>query len=62
MHNCSSNLSFILFADDTNLFRSGKDLKQLEIEINYELILVQNWLKDNQLTLNIKKTNYIIFK
>jgi hypothetical protein len=45
MHNCSSNLSFILFADDTNLFRSGKDLKQLEIEINYELILVQNWLK-----------------
>ena len=59
---CSSNLSFILFADDTNLFRSGKDLKQLEIEINHELILVQTWLKDNQLTLNIKKTNYIIFK
>ena len=59
---CSSNLSFILFADDTNLFRSEKDLKQLEIEINHELILVQTWLKDNQLTLNIKKTNYIIFK
>ena len=39
-----------------------KDLKQLEIEINHELILVQTWLKDNQLTLNIKKTNYIIFK
>ena len=30
-HTCSSLLSFILFADDTNLFISGKNIEELEI-------------------------------
>ena len=30
IHTCSNLLSFILFADDTNLFISGKNIKELE--------------------------------
>ena len=59
----SSNLtSFIVFADDTNLFYSGKNIKQLELVVNNEIKKIFEWFKVNQLTLNIKKTNYIIFK
>ena len=37
-------------------------LKKLETEINGELFKVCSWLAVNKLTLNIKKTNYIIFR
>ena len=53
--------SAILFADDTNLFTSGKDLKSLEITTNSELSRISLWLKVNKLSLNIKKTHYMIF-
>ena len=62
IHTCSSLLSFILFADDTNLFISGKNIEELEILVNREMKCVQVWLEDNQLTLNLKKTNYVVFK
>ena len=60
--NSTTKLSTILFADDTNMFCSGKDMHELEITVNSELARVQEWLTLNQLTLNIKKTNFIIFK
>ena len=53
--------SAILFADDTNLFSSGKDLKTLERTTNNELSNISLWLKVNKLSLNIKKTHYMIF-
>ena len=52
----------ILFADDTNLFSSGKDIKTLETNINDELSRISLWLKVNKLSLNIKKTHYMIFR
>ena len=55
------NTSAILFADDTNLFSSGKDLKTLERTTNNELSNISLWLKVNKLSLNIKKTHYMIF-
>ena len=55
-------MSILLFADDTNLFCSNKDLNNLETQVVSELKNVVNWLKDNQLTINVKKTNYILFK
>ena len=55
-------MSTILFADDTNLFCSGKDLQELEVLINEELAHVQEWLMLNKLTLNVKKSNFIIFR
>ena len=37
-------------------------LKNLKALLYREMKRVQVWLEDNQLTLNLKKTNYIIFK
>ena len=51
----------ILFADDTNLFCSGKDLETIQMEINAELTKLSTWLKVNKLCLNIKKTHYMVF-
>ena len=48
-NNSTKNLSTILFADDTNLFCSGKDINELECNINAELVNVQEWLTLNQL-------------
>ena len=52
----------ILFADDTNLFSSGKYLKTLESTTNNELWNISLWLKVNKLSLNTKKTHYMIFR
>ena len=43
--NCSENLTFRIFADDTNLFASARDLKNLETLINSELGKVKVWCK-----------------
>ena len=51
----------ILFADDTNLFYSGSSIDDLARRINDELCNISTWLKINKLSLNIKKTHYIIF-
>ena len=51
----------ILFADDTNMFMSSKDVHSLQTVINQELTLVSKWLKVNKLSLNIKKTHFMIF-
>ena len=57
----SDKLTFYLFADDTNLLYADKNLKSLETIVNCELNKVVVWLIANKLSLNIKKTNYIIF-
>ena len=51
----------ILFADDTNLFRSGSDLNVLCNEFSAELSKLYNWFNVNKLSLNIIKTNFMIF-
>jgi len=60
--NTTSIPHFILFADDTNILFSHQDPKTLESMINTELKIISNWFKLNKLSLNIKKTNYIVFK
>ena len=51
----------LLFADDTNLFQSGKDVIQLQQEVEADLNRISEWLKINKLSLNIKKTHFIVF-
>ena len=51
----------ILFADDTNLFLSGKDGSSLSQTMTSELAQISDWLKANKLSLNIKKTHYMLF-
>ena len=55
-------LKFILFADDTTIFLSNKNYNALIETINKELVIVNELLKVNKLSLNITKTHYIIFK
>jgi len=58
----SDKLSFFLFADDTNLLFADTNLKSLEATVNHELTMVSDWLTVNRLTLNIKKSNFVIFR
>ena len=57
----SSKLSFYLFADDTNIYYEAENLNQLQSVVNKELEKVRKWLNVNRLSLNISKTNFIIF-
>ena len=51
----------ILFADDSNLFISGRDPDLIMRTMNNELKELSLWLKANKLSLNIKKTHFMIF-
>lgn len=61
MYLVSKILHFILFADDTNTFVSGKNLNELNNIVNNELMKLTDWFKANKLSLNVNKTNYVIF-
>ena len=62
MHNACRSSFIMLFADDTNIFVSGKSILEIEQTINVELKALSIWFKLNKLTLNIKKTNFMIIK
>ena len=57
----SQKVSFILFADDTNIFCSHKSLQELFKIVNDEMTKLTDWFKCNKVSLNFDKTNYIIF-
>ena len=60
--NQSSDLfDFHLFADDANLFYRHKSHSILESDINNELVNINTWLCANKLSLNIKKSNFVLF-
>jgi hypothetical protein len=58
----SQMLSLVLFADDTNAFLSGRYLNLLVDSINNELTKLTIWLRANKLSLNLGKTQFILFK
>ena len=59
--NTSKLLKFHLFADDTNIYFSPKNLNDLELILNQELHAVAERMKSNRLTLSILKTNFALF-
>ena len=59
--NSSQLLQFILFADDTSVFISNNNIITLVKTFNEELIKLNNWLVNNRLVLNNKKTQYLLF-
>ena len=61
MKNSSDVLSFILFADDSNIFYTHHDPQSLVNTMNAEFKKVTNWIKANKLSLNLQKTNYMLF-
>ena len=50
------------FADDTNLLCSGKNIKKLTKQMNKELASLFDWLCSNRLSLNVAKTEFLIFR
>ena len=58
----STKLFTLLFADDSNLFISGSDLNEMIDTMNSEMVKTMEWLQVNRLSLNLKKTHFIIFR
>ena len=50
------------FADDTNLLYLGKSIKKLNKLVNIDLKNLLYWLNANKISLNVKKTELVIFK
>ena len=62
IYKVSKEFKVTLFADDTSLLYSHKNLKRLETTVNDELFKLYDWITANKLTLNAKKSNYVIFR
>ena len=58
---CSSILRLLLFADDTTAINSNVNYKDLITNTNCELAKLSIWFRANKLSLNISKTNFMIF-
>ena len=50
------------FADDNNLLYLDKSIKKLNKLVNIELKSLANWLNANKISLNVEKTEIVIFK
>jgi hypothetical protein len=61
IHKSSDILDFHLFAVDSSLFYTNKNLSIPESTVSNELVSVHEWLCANKLSLNIEKTSYVIF-
>ena len=59
--NVSDFLYSILYADDTSVLLNGKDYSDLIKLLNSELDKLSNWLSANKLSLNVKKSYYMVF-
>ena len=57
----SDILSFILFADDSNVFFSHDNPVNLVNTVNAELNKLTEWIRANKLSLNLQKTKYMLF-
>ena len=62
MHSALKKCIVHHFADDTNLLFSHKDPEVIRKTMNKELQLLYDWLCANRLSLNVNKTEFIIFR
>ena len=60
LSNCS-NFKTTLHADDSVLTLFHKNINCLQTMLNFELLKINAWLKSNQLSLNVNKTNFLFF-
>lgn len=58
--NSSQKLSFRIFADDTNIFFTSSNPNEVEFPMNEEIKLVLKYCSINKLSVNFKKTNYML--
>ena len=50
------------FADDTNLLHITNSIKKLNEFVNFDMKNLSNWLNPNKISLNVSKTELIMFK
>ena len=61
--NSSKSLKFKIFADDTNiLIATSANIHDLEQLVNYEMVNVKVWCDVNKLSINFKKTNFMLIE
>ena len=61
MNNVSNKIFPILFADDTTVLIEGNNLDVIITSLNSELDRINTWLKSNKSSLNVTKTQYMVF-
>jgi len=57
--NCST-FTTVLYADDTYLCLSGKNLNNLQLAVNSGLLKVDRWMHLNKLSINNSKSSYML--
>ena len=62
LRNFIKHSSMYHFADDTNLLDSNTSLKRLNKYINHDLRLIVHWLRANRISLNVSKTEIVLFR
>ena len=62
LHYAIQNSKTNLFADDTCLLLSDSNLQDLETKINSDLIKLSSWLRANKISLNVTKTEVLLFR
>ena len=57
----ATSLFSSLFADDTIFVNTNKDLNILQETTNQELEKDKQWFQENELSLNVSKTKFMVF-
>ena len=52
--------NFTMYADDTTVYLCGVNQQELQWKVQEDLDIIGEWLKNNKLSLNIDKTNFMI--
>ena len=52
----------VIFADDTTIYVTGNNIKFLYKKMSEDLSKLEEWFNSNSISLNIEKSNYILFK
>ena len=51
----------MMYADDTVIYYSSTQLSEIELKLNLDLLTLNQWLLNNKLILNEKKTEFMVF-
>ena len=52
--------SIVMYADDTRLYAYGKDVDKIKHALNNDLKQLENWLRWNQMHVNVSKTKVML--
>ena len=50
----------VMHADDTAFFIANRDMNLIEVVLQYELRIINNWFIDNELIVNSHKTRVLV--